>query len=322
MEYAADLPINTMGRRIRTRLYFTSESHLHTLLNVFRFPSKDQNDRTLLSKRGCEIISSAPELCYLTQVLIRLFENTKKEINDPRRFRIEISFSPGATATPEHMAELDRDFDSSRFDTEPLRIISKDNLTCEELEQYVSQSIREGKTDEDDEPTHTVLRSSFVKQVSTEIIQEPITLNVPKPVPKISTTTAPAMNQPLKSNVEHENGTMNPSSSSNIMKNTTSKPENDFKAKKNESKILKTTSKPDESEKLRSLVIPPEDSINVDDVEEDEEAKIERMARNLAQKYIWSSIAAASFILGVGCLVLSRKFKDGHSSRRWSKRYP
>ena len=35
MNYEADLPINTMGRRIRTRLYFTSESHLRTVLNVF-----------------------------------------------------------------------------------------------------------------------------------------------------------------------------------------------------------------------------------------------------------------------------------------------
>ena len=57
----------------------------------------------------------------------------------------EISFSPGATATPEHMAELDRDFDSSRFDTEPLRPINKHNLTCEEFEQYLTQSIMKGK---------------------------------------------------------------------------------------------------------------------------------------------------------------------------------
>lgn len=30
MDYHADLPINSMGRRVRSRLYFTSESHLHS----------------------------------------------------------------------------------------------------------------------------------------------------------------------------------------------------------------------------------------------------------------------------------------------------
>ena len=34
MEYSADLPINSMGRRVRSRLYFTSESHLHSLYVV------------------------------------------------------------------------------------------------------------------------------------------------------------------------------------------------------------------------------------------------------------------------------------------------
>jgi hypothetical protein len=37
MDYAATLNINSLGRRIRTHLYFTSESHLHTVLNVLRF---------------------------------------------------------------------------------------------------------------------------------------------------------------------------------------------------------------------------------------------------------------------------------------------
>lgn len=68
MKYEADLPITTMGRRIRTRLYFTSESHLHTVLNVFRFA---QCGSRLLSPRGLAIVNATRELCYLTQVSLK-----------------------------------------------------------------------------------------------------------------------------------------------------------------------------------------------------------------------------------------------------------
>ena len=92
MEYSADLPINSMGRRVRSRLYFTSESHLHSMLNVLRFPSIIPSP---LSLKGQEILANASELCYLTQVVMRLFEDTQKPSEDPRRFRVEILFSPG-----------------------------------------------------------------------------------------------------------------------------------------------------------------------------------------------------------------------------------
>ena len=79
-------------RRVRTRLYFTSESHLHTLLNVLRFASTDTSSTAInpLSAKGIQIISYASELCYLTQIVIRLFENTSKDIDDPKRYRIEM----------------------------------------------------------------------------------------------------------------------------------------------------------------------------------------------------------------------------------------
>ena len=61
MDYSADLPINTMGWRIRRRLYFTSESHLHTLINVLRFSSNKNEKDCPLSKRGTDIIGQAPD---------------------------------------------------------------------------------------------------------------------------------------------------------------------------------------------------------------------------------------------------------------------
>lgn len=166
MEYAADLPINTMGRRIRTRLYFTSESHLHTVLNVLRFGLPCDNDdvdydngntQPLLSKKGMKVINEAPELCYLTHIVLRVFEDSRSEMaNDPNRFRVEILFSPGAHHTPLHMNELDRDHDASRFDTAPLQVIGRDGLTCEEVEEFFEKVVVEGQ----EENQQTVYESS------------------------------------------------------------------------------------------------------------------------------------------------------------------
>ena len=141
--------INSMGRRIRTRLYFTSESHLHTVLNTFRFAQTGESKKSLLSHHGKSILNSTPELCYLTQVVMRVFEDNRRPVEDPRRFRMEILFSPGATATPMHMNELDREQDQSRFDTAPLQLIGREGLTCQEVEEFFEQAIMAGRSDEE-----------------------------------------------------------------------------------------------------------------------------------------------------------------------------
>lgn len=151
MDYSSDLPINSMGRRVRSRLYFTSESHLHSLLNVLRISSfKEGCVKSPLSSQGQKILADANELCYLTQVVIRLFEDTQKPIDDPKRFRVEIWFSPGATATPMHMEMMYRENDSSRFDTEKLQKISIEGLSCTQVEEYFAEAMKDGKPARDD----------------------------------------------------------------------------------------------------------------------------------------------------------------------------
>lgn len=49
------------------------------------------------------------------------------------------------------MAELYREQDASRFDTEELQKISIDGLTCTQVEEYFSEAIKEGRISEDDE---------------------------------------------------------------------------------------------------------------------------------------------------------------------------
>ena len=58
--------VATPGRVVRTRLYFTSESHLQTLLNVLRFPLPGAP--SVITSEGARQLAETPELCYLTQV--------------------------------------------------------------------------------------------------------------------------------------------------------------------------------------------------------------------------------------------------------------
>jgi hypothetical protein len=92
--HAPDLRINSLGRSVRTRLYFTSESHMHTLLNVLRFPGAGAEP--IICKEGIELMDSITEVSYLSQIVIRLFEDRLNPLN----FHCELSFSPGARNNP------------------------------------------------------------------------------------------------------------------------------------------------------------------------------------------------------------------------------
>jgi hypothetical protein len=97
-----------------------------------------------------QYLNDTKEVCYLTQIVIRLFEDTSQTLDNPRRFRVEILFSAGATATPLHMAESTRESDTSRLDTDPLFAIGRDGLTCTEVEDFFDSIISEGGSGEGD----------------------------------------------------------------------------------------------------------------------------------------------------------------------------
>ncbi|GJP45180.1 hypothetical protein CLOM_g4602 [Closterium sp. NIES-68] len=95
--------VRTPQRHVRTRLYFTSESHLHSVMNVLRFCQLDeslQGEAPLLSPDALTRLYEMRELDYLTHVVLRMYENVEVDLNDPRRFRVEIMFSPGSAVSP------------------------------------------------------------------------------------------------------------------------------------------------------------------------------------------------------------------------------
>jgi inositol-hexakisphosphate/diphosphoinositol-pentakisphosphate 1-kinase len=132
--HAEDLDIRSLGRNVRTRLYFTSESHLYTLLNVLQYPLNEPislipsptktpspSSLTTLSsppppsrldlpsppppspiidENGLKFLENICELSYLTQITIRLFEISSKSKDDPEKYRCEISLSAGVVSDP------------------------------------------------------------------------------------------------------------------------------------------------------------------------------------------------------------------------------
>ena len=329
MEYSADLPINTMGRRVRTRLYFTSESHLHTLLNVLRFTYNDPRSSSFaLSKRGRDIVDRTPELCYLTQIVFRLFEDPKKDILDPKRFRLEILFSPGATATPLHMAEMDRDLDNSRFETDPLELISKDGLSCQEIEDYFSECIDEGKTDEDDDasivcpPASTeekkkkdeAKRQREAEEVS--LGESPAAIESISPPAFVETSAADVEVQEASSAVEEVCNSKETSTarSRGIFGDESDKGETELSnmpTDKEDADVADDATDVTPVARSRGSFVSTEGDLDV--VDEQEVAEDEIRKAPVKQSYDisknWASVAVVGGLLVVGALVLSRRSK-------------
>ncbi|KAK7340486.1 hypothetical protein VNO77_21191 [Canavalia gladiata] len=95
--------VKTPERHVRTRLYFTSESHIHSLMNVLRYCNLDeslQDEDSLVCHNALERLYRTKELDYMSYIVLRMFENTEVALEDPKRFRIELTFSRGADLSP------------------------------------------------------------------------------------------------------------------------------------------------------------------------------------------------------------------------------
>ncbi|KAK3004314.1 hypothetical protein RJ639_018865, partial [Escallonia herrerae] len=95
--------VRTPDRHVRTRLYFTSESHIHSLMNVLRYCNLDESlldEASLVCDNALERLYRTKELDYMSYIVLRMFENTEVALEDPKRYRIEMTFSRGADLSP------------------------------------------------------------------------------------------------------------------------------------------------------------------------------------------------------------------------------
>lgn len=84
------------GRHVRTRLYFTSESHIHSLLTVLQHGGLCDVKTDPQWARAMEYLDAVSELNYMSQIVIMLYEDPKQDPTSEERFHIELHFSPGA----------------------------------------------------------------------------------------------------------------------------------------------------------------------------------------------------------------------------------
>ncbi|GAB4823839.1 hypothetical protein N2152v2_010885 [Parachlorella kessleri] len=106
--------INSPFRHVRTRIYFTSESHMHSLMNVLRYchlgmegedglmseegqrllpdPQASiprmEGEEGLLSEEGQRLLHENRELDYMTHWVLRMYENKTLPLEDPSRFKV------------------------------------------------------------------------------------------------------------------------------------------------------------------------------------------------------------------------------------------
>ncbi|KAG6611803.1 Inositol hexakisphosphate and diphosphoinositol-pentakisphosphate kinase 1 [Phytophthora cinnamomi] len=115
--------VKSTHRSVRSRLYVTSESHLHSLLNVLRYGREECPIRSPIGEEAKKWEEDIPELCYMTHFALWVFERVRFPLNDPQRFRVEISVSLGADQDP-----LTSD-PEKQLEVASLKIISREGLT-------------------------------------------------------------------------------------------------------------------------------------------------------------------------------------------------
>ncbi|XP_026956258.1 inositol hexakisphosphate and diphosphoinositol-pentakisphosphate kinase 2 isoform X4 [Orcinus orca] len=175
-------------RHVRTRLYFTSESHVHSLLSILRYGALCDESKDEQWKRAMDYLNVVSELNYMTQIVIMLYEDPNKDLSSEERFHVELHFSPGAKG-----CEEDKNLPSGYG----YRPASRE-----------SEGRRSFKIDSDDEP-HTSKKDEVDRAVILfkPMVSEPIHIHRKSPLPRSRKMAANEEESPLSVSSPEGTGT-------------------------------------------------------------------------------------------------------------------
>ena len=88
LDHSIATDVNSTRRHVRTRLYFTSESHMHSLFNILRWGSTSEDNVPTIFSDECHSAFDRMELGYLTHIVFRVLLKNEKGATGPRASRV------------------------------------------------------------------------------------------------------------------------------------------------------------------------------------------------------------------------------------------
>ena len=122
--------IKTPERHVKSRFYFTCASHMYALLNIIGYGYN--SSLTHNNKKSFEELKRIFDFDYCSHIIFRLFEDLNVDLQNPKRFRLEIIMSPGSNKNPKEAN------DQHLINIAPWIFLNK-NLSLEQMKQFLSK---------------------------------------------------------------------------------------------------------------------------------------------------------------------------------------
>ena len=122
--------IKSTNRHVKSRFYFTCSSHIYALFNIIGYGYN--SILTPNNKKSFKELKNIFDFDYCSHIIFRLFEDLNVDLQNPKRFRLEIIMSPGSNKNPKDANE------EHLISVSPWIFLNK-NLNAEKMKQFLSK---------------------------------------------------------------------------------------------------------------------------------------------------------------------------------------